>query len=220
MANQLVLREDLELLTKVLKITLAAEAAGLSTSMRGMSTTDVPPLFVSDLADELVAEAYAPEDVATRFADVGSRRSLFDRALVGRLSSTTETPVVDFLVASFARCADMKSRKGTSASAELTEILDYISELCVSYSAMALQNPDMFPQPADAEAEGVLRLLRPLKEEALPATFLPRLVARMVDEGALGEVFLPMFAKCADEVRERTHATLLFAPPLWTQARQ
>lgn len=205
MANQLVLKEDLEVLTRVLKVTLT-EAPTTASPASARGTASDTPLPLTDLAEELVAEAgdeTSAEAVAARFADIGSRRSLFDRALVGRLSATTDTPVVDFLVASFSRCADLKSRKGTAASAELTELFQYVAELCVSYSAIALQNPTMFPQPADAEAEGVLRLLRPLREDALPASFLTLLVNRLVEEGALPEVVLPMFAKLAEEVRER-----------------
>ena len=68
-----------------------------------------------------------------RWGDMGSRRSLFDRALVGRLSATADTPVVDFLVGAFARCADQRSRKGSAASPELVEIFEYVAELCISY---------------------------------------------------------------------------------------
>ena len=47
----------------------------------------------------------------------------------------------------------MRARKGSAASPELSEVFDYVAELCVSYSAIALQNPSMFPQPHEAEAE-------------------------------------------------------------------
>ena len=188
-----------EILSKVLKIILVPELAGGSSTPHG-TQSDVP-LELAELADELVAEAAeatSGEAVAARYADVDNRRSLFDRALVGRLSSTTNLPVVDFLIGCFARSADMRSRKGSALTPELGEVFEYVSELCVSYSAIALQNPSMFPQPAEAEAEGALRLLRPLRDDTLPPTFLSRLVARLSVDGTLGEVFLPLFAKVAE----------------------
>ena len=131
-----------------------------------------------EAGDETSAEA-----VAARWSDAGARRSLFDRALVGRLSSAVDTPVIDYLVGCFVRVADLKARKssqGALAQGELGELLDYVSELCVSYSAIALANPTMFPQPAEAEAEGVTRLLRHLRANSLPASFLSRLVANVL----------------------------------------
>ena len=202
-ANKLVLKEDLEVLSKVLRISLAPlDAAAASSASRTSAAEAVVEL--GELIAELQADAgddhASAEAVSARFGDFASRRSLFDRALVGRLSSAADAPVADYLIGCFARCLDLKARKGSSASAELVQVLDYVAELCVSYSAIAFLNPSMFPQPADAEAEGVLRLLRPLKDDALPATFLSRLIAKLVEEGTLAELGLPLFAKLAEEV--------------------
>jgi hypothetical protein len=208
----LLLKDDAEIFSKVLRISLGDSAAA-PTSARGTPTEAA--LELEELASELKAEAgdaTSEVEVAARWSDVGSRRSLFDRALVGRLSSTTSTPVVDFLVASFARAADLRARKGSSATPDLAEIIEYVGELCVSYSSIALLNPSMFPQPADAEKDGVLRLLGPLKADSLPAAFLARLVAKFAEEDSLAELGLPLFAKLAEEASKVTILSADYGP--------
>ena len=192
----LTLKEDTEILTK-----------GLKVSLGGSTSADAVEL--ADLAAELQAEAgvaTSAEAVAAHWADLGNRRALFDRALVGRLS-IAEEPVIEYLVGAFFRCVDLKARTGSRASEALVEVYDYVAELTVSYTAIAMQNPNMFPQPADAEADGVLRLLPPLRSDTMPAGFLSRLVAKLSEEeGALAEVFNPLFAELANEVPPRRPA--------------
>lgn len=209
-ASTLLVKDDNEILVKALKISLGGAADTVATP-RGGSGDNHEMVVLSELADELRAEAgdaTSAEAVAARWADLANRRSLFDRALVGRLSSAPNPPpVVDYLVGCFARCMDLRARKGSALSAELAEIFDYVTELCVSYSSIALLNPSMFPQPAEAEAEGVLRLLRPLKADALPAAFLVRLVAKFVEEDSLAELGLPLFAKLAEDASKVCRGT-------------
>jgi ubiquitin conjugation factor E4 B len=217
----LVIKDDAEILGKGLLIKLEAApaaAAAAPTPRRSSGGVSVPePVPLTELIEELQAEAgdqTSAEAVAARWSDVGARRSLFDRALVGRLSATTDTPVIDYLVGCFARVADLKARKssqqGALAQGGVGELLDYVSELCVSYSAIALANPTMFPQPAEAEAEGVVRLLRHLRANSLPASFLSRLVAKFGEDDNLADLGLPLFSKLAEEASK---SSLLGADP-------
>lgn len=189
----LVIKEDVEILSKVLKVSLTASASPATGADAVVELTELQSELQSEAGAETSAEA-----VAARWADMSSRRSLFDRALVGRLS-VAQVPVVDYLIAAFARCVDLKARKGSSASAELVEVFDYVAELAVSYAAIALQTPSMFPQPPEAEADGVLRLLGPLRADTLPAYFLARLVGKLAEEESLAEVFNPIFAKLRED---------------------
>ena len=154
------LKEDAELLSKVLRVGITSTAG--DASARGGD----PYLEMTDLAAELKSEAAELKleaDPTARWADVSMRRSLFDRALVGRLSSTS-APVVDYLIASYQRCSEQRSRISRPTPAQ-EELYAYVAELCVSYASVALINPSMFPQSPEVEKEGALRLLRPLREE-------------------------------------------------------
>ena len=79
--SPLLLKEDAELLSKVLRVGITSTAG--DASARGGD----PYLEMTDLAAELkseVAELKLEADPTARWADVSMRRSLFDRALVGR----------------------------------------------------------------------------------------------------------------------------------------
>lgn len=200
------LKEDGEILLKGLKISLSAAATPAAAPMQGSTTAADMLIELTELSDELRAEAgdaVSPEAVAARWGDVRDRQSLFDRAIVGRLSISEDVPVVDFLIGCFARCNDLRARKGSAVTAELAEIFDYITGLCISYSSIALLNPSMFPQPADAEAEGVLRLLSFLRADRLPSGYLTRLAERLQEEDSLAEL-LPLFAKLVEELNAKT----------------
>ena len=161
MSSGLLLKEDAEILTKVFRVGLDDAGAAAATP-RGEPNVDAY-IALLELAEELAAEAQGQEDPLARWQDVGNRRSLIDRALVGRLSSHT-SPAVDYLIRCFKRCSEVRSRKRDIAETS-AELFDYVSQLCVSYAAMALDDPSMFPQPEDVEKEGVLRLLPYLKGE-------------------------------------------------------
>ena len=153
----LLLKEDAEALAKIFRV--AVDDASEPSTPRGETSPDAF-VHLSELAEELSAEADTVDPVA-RWQDVGTRRSLFDRALVGRLSCT-RAPAVDYLIRCFTRCGELRSRKRDVSSTN-DEVFTYISELCVSYTSIALLNPSMFPQPPEVEAEGVVRLVRHLK---------------------------------------------------------
>ena len=127
------------------------------------------------------------------------------------LSLPLSPPPLSLLVSAqinvFRRCHEARARKSRDAPAELDEVFAYISELCISYAAIALLNPSMFPQPPDVEAKGVLRLLAPLKRDGpggLPSGFLNRLTLRLEEEGALGEFAEPLCGALAAEVKSLT----------------
>lgn len=150
------LKEDTEILNKVFRVGIDA-----SPVLTARGDNSDPVIELTELAGELASEAEKLEDPQTRWQDIGARRSLFDRALVARLSCTTN-PAIDYLIRCFTRCSDLRSRKrDLSPTAE--ELFAYVSELCVSYASIALLNPSMFPQPPDVEAQGVLRLIPYLK---------------------------------------------------------
>ena len=131
----------------------------------------------------------------------GDEAQAIDGFLRGRLSATTNTPVFDFLSSSFARLTDLRSRKSSAAlTPELIAVYDTVSELIVSYTAICLQSPGMFAQPKDAEDEGPLRLLRPLRNDTLPPNFLTLLVARLEEDDALADVFLNLRSAPVDGV--------------------
>ena len=147
----LLLKDDAEILTKVLRVGVEGAAVPPATPRGGSAEPAEAFVELTELAAELEAEANGQE-AAARWPDVNSRRSLLDRALVGRLSSTCAS-AVDFLIGAFSRCAELRSRK-REVSAELAELYGYVEELCVSYASIALLNPSMFPQPPKIEAEG------------------------------------------------------------------
>jgi hypothetical protein len=165
-----------------------------------------------ELAEELVnqaGDATSPDEVAARWEDTSARRSLFDRAIVGRLSVSDDSyAVVDYLISCYARVGELRSRKSSMLTPELADMYSYVTDLCVSYASIALLYPTMFPQPADVDAEGVLRLLRPLKADSLPQGFLSSLCAWLQEEGTLTELGLPLYAKLAEEVGD-TKFTIL-----------
>ena len=190
----LLVKEDSDLLAKVLRVGITGSPGDASAR-----ATD-PYVELTELAAELKAEAEKAQaeggsaEPAERWADVSSRRSLIDRALVGRLSSTN-APVVDYLISSYRRCGEFRSRLARPTP-EQEELLGYVSELCISYTSIALLNPSMFPQPPAVEAEGVLRLMRALRQEGndsgLPPNFLAKLVARVQEDGQLDELTQPL----------------------------
>lgn len=232
--SPLLLKEDADLLSKVLRVGITSTAG--DASARGGD----PYVEMTDLAAELKAEAADLKDPTARWADVSMRRSLFDRALVGRLSSTN-APVVDYLIASYQRCSEQRSRISRPTPAQ-EELYAYVAELCVSYASVALINPSMFPQSPEVEKEGALRLLRPLREEGreggLPSSFLSKLVARLVESEELRELSAPLFAQLQADigavsllrdfappyralmamVREKPLAAALAADPAWLPA--
>mmetsp|Transcript_32953 Transcript_32953/g.54448 ORF Transcript_32953/g.54448 Transcript_32953/m.54448 type:complete len:1043 (-) Transcript_32953:431-3559(-) len=197
---QIVLKEDVDLLTKVFRVRLGA------TVSTATSHADGPDQFVNldDLASELANEASGSSDPLARWADISARRSLFDRALFGRLS-ISNSPAVDFLIASYQRASDHRKRQPRELNRDTEEVYAYVLELCVSYTGIALLNASMFPQPAAVIEEGVLRLLGPLRYEgtdkALPAGFLGKLAARMEEDSTVSDFALPLFRKLAADVR-------------------
>jgi len=196
------LADDHDILSNVLRVSLpGVGVAGGDAAKAAASGTPLVPL--PDLAQELITEAAGAPDPAAHWADLAARKSLFDRALVGRLSAGTSAPIIDYLVATYRRNGALRSKKPRVDEA-LAEILGYVSELCVSYTAIAALNPTMFPQPPAAEQEGVLRLLTALRSDdastALPEKFLSKLVERMQEDGTLGEFAAPLFDKLAEEV--------------------
>jgi len=209
--SPLLLKEDAELLSKVLRVGITGTAG--DASARGGD----PYVELKDLAAELKSEAAELKleaEPTARWADVSSRRSLFDRALVGRLSST-HTPAVDYLIASYQRCSEQRSRISRPTPAQ-EELYAYVAELCVSYASVALINPSMFPQPPEVEKEGALRLLRPLREEGreggLPSAFLSKLVARLIEGEELQELSAPLFAQLQADIGA-VSLSRDFAPP-------
>ena len=79
------LKDDAEILSKVFKISFAADPTPTSPplSARGSSPSGGgdAPVIMADLAEELKTEAgekTSPEDIAAKYADLGERRSLFD----------------------------------------------------------------------------------------------------------------------------------------------
>lgn len=207
----LLLKEDTDLLTKVLRVGITGMAG--DASARGGD----PYVELAELAAELKSEAADAADPTARWTDVSTRRSLIDRALVGRLSFPTvgRFSVVDYLIASYQRCSEQRSRISRPTPAQ-EELYAYVAELCVSYVAIALTNPTMFPQSPEVEKEGVLRLLRPLREEGrdggLPAAFLSKLVARMQEDGMLHEISAPLFAQIQTDIAA-VSLSRDFAPP-------
>ena len=202
----LLTKEDGEIFIKGFNVTLDTTPPA---TPRGSS---VPATPLPDLAEELRVEAgdaASAEEVVARWEDLGSRRSLIDRMVFAKLMMGMEA-VSDYLIGCFGRLGDLRSRKGSGISPELAELLDYAIDLCVSYTQIALSDPSNFAQPDDAAAEGVARLLRPLRTNMLPAGFLPRLVAKFADEGALPALGLPLFAKLGEEAAK---AKLLGADP-------
>ena len=137
----LLLKEDSDLMSKVLRVGIDGTSG--DASARGGE----PYVELTDLAAELKSEAADAADPLERWADVSARRSLFDRALVGRLSST-HTPVVDYLIGTYRRCDEQRRRISRPTPAQ-EELYAYVAELCVSYTSIALLNPSMFPQPAE-----------------------------------------------------------------------
>jgi len=195
------LADDHDILSNVLRVSLpGVGVAGGDAAKAAASGTPLVPL--PDLAQELITEAAGAPDPAAHWADLAARKSLFDRALVGRLSAGTSAPIIDYLVATYRRNGALRSKKPRVDEA-LAEILGYVSELCVSYTAIAALNPTMFPQPPAAEQEGVLRLLTALRSDdastALPEKFLSKLVERMQEDGTLGDFAAPLFDKLAEE---------------------
>ena len=208
----LLLKDDAEIISKALKISLTAAGVPASASAGSRTTAADVVAELLELAEELVnqaGDATSPDEVAARWEDTSARRSLFDRAIVGRLSESDGSyAVVDYLISCYARVGELRSRKSSMLTPELADMYSYVTDLCVSYASIALLNPTMFPQPADVEAEGVLRLLRPLKADSLPQGFLSSLCARLQEEGTLTELGLPLYAKLAEEVGD-TKFTIL-----------
>ena len=193
--------EDADLIDAVLRVGLpgvidvpAARPTTAPASMARGAAASGPAVDLEELATELRSEAAGEADPLARWSDLGNRRSLIDRVLVARLSHAN-APAVDYLIASFRRCAVHLAKKAASADA-MRELLRYTEGLCVSYAGIALLNPSMFPQPAAVEQEGPLRLLRFLRAEgddpSLPE-FIKQLTARMQDEGTLEELATPLF---------------------------
>jgi len=195
----LILKEDADLLAKVFRVGIH-EGTVAPPPARGEASD--PFVQLDDLAGELKSEAAAAGDPLARWADLSSRRSLFDRALFGRLS-ISEAPAVDFLVACYRRGCYYRSSKSRDGPPD--EIYVYLLELCVSYTAIALLNASMFPQPAEVVSEGPVRLLPALKKDgadgALPDGFFKALVTRMQEDGNLNEFASPLLEKLATQVR-------------------
>ena len=197
----LILKDDNEILVKGLRISIEG-GYGLAASIPKGASAAERVVDLAELTEELRCEvggATSAEAVSSHWSDLSSRRSLLDRALIGRLSDSGGTPVADYLIGCFARCNDLRSRKGSNLTNELGEVFTYTSDLCVSYAAISLLNPGLFPQPEEAGREGVLRLLGPLRSDTLPSGFLVKLVSRLQEEGTLSELGLPLFARLAEE---------------------
>mmetsp|Transcript_46593 Transcript_46593/g.122326 ORF Transcript_46593/g.122326 Transcript_46593/m.122326 type:complete len:1040 (-) Transcript_46593:517-3636(-) len=202
----LLLKDDAEIMSKGLRISLDAAGVAASSTAGSRAAAAEASVDVGELAAELVAEAgdgTSAEAVAARW-DTGTRRSLFDRAIIGRLSDSDGSyAVADYLIGCYSRCVELRSRKGSAVTEELGEIFGHVTDLCVSYASIALLNPEMFPQPAAVEVEGVLRMLGPLKTDSLPTGFLARMVARLQEDGTLAEFGLPLFQKLAEELADK-----------------
>ena len=213
----LLLKDDAEIISKALKVSLTA--AGVPAAASAGSRTTAADVELAELAEELVnqaGDATSPDEVAARWEDTSARRSLFDRAIVGRLSESDGSyAVVDYLISCYARAGELRSRKSSMLTPELADMYSYVTDLCVSYASIALLNPTMFPQPPDVEAEGVLRLLRPLKADSLPQGFLSSLCARLQEEGTLIELGLPLYAKLAEEVGDKKFTILTDFTPAY-----
>jgi ubiquitin conjugation factor E4 B len=193
-AEDLLMKEDADMLLEVLRVGLEPAAPATGSGSRSEASDVYVPL--PELGAELAAEAGGEgTDRLARWSELGARRSLFDRALVARLSCA-DAPAFDFLVASFRRCAEAKSR-ARSPSAEVEELFGYLSGLCVSYASIALLNPSMFPQPPAVEREGVCRIISFLRRDGLdgglPPGFLSRMVSRMAEDETLDEFGPPLF---------------------------
>jgi len=209
-AAPLIPRSDAELLARVFRVSLVEVSGDSATSTaitpRGMSSQvpNTPLVFLSDLAAQLAKEVPPDGDPLAKWSELSARKALYDRVLIERLSSQNE-PVADFLIASFRRAAESRARRPRDATDEFEELHNYLLELCVSYTAIALQNPTFFPQPAEAEEQGVLRLLAPLKNDGvdsgLPSGFLASLTARMQEEDGLADLALPLMERIAADVR-------------------
>ncbi|KAJ1618044.1 hypothetical protein T492DRAFT_468760 [Pavlovales sp. CCMP2436] len=82
---------------------------------------------------------------------------------------------------------------------------EYLLDLCVSYTCMALTNPQLFPQPALYDVLGPARLYELVADECaggapLPSGFLARLAEHTATEGLLDEVAGPVLAACSAQM--------------------
>ena len=89
-APPLVLKDDLTLLQKVLRVSLSDTDAASASDPDAM-------VQLAGLGAELTTEAASEPELTTRWGSLSKRRALFDRALVGRLSAGG-CSAVDYLV--------------------------------------------------------------------------------------------------------------------------
>ena len=197
------LKEDLALLEKVLRVGVANTKAPADTKSGADAFLALP-----DLTKELEAEAAGSADAeahwTAHWATIGNRRSLVDRALFGRLSGS-QARAFDYLLGVYRRCEEARGRFSSATPAATAEVHAHVSELCVSYASLALTTPSMFNESA-ADDEGVTALVRALRLDgtestgALPTGFFSKLVAQLIaqEEGALAQVATPLFDKLSE----------------------
>mmetsp|Transcript_10644 Transcript_10644/g.36124 ORF Transcript_10644/g.36124 Transcript_10644/m.36124 type:complete len:940 (+) Transcript_10644:155-2974(+) len=92
-------------------------------------------------------------------------------------------------------------------------------ELCVSYAVMGLLNPELFPQPPSAAAQGPERILSLLEADAsasisseMPPGFLAKLAEHAAAEGCVDDLAHPLFTSLAAAARRETILTNFQGP--------
>ncbi|KAG8462786.1 hypothetical protein KFE25_004762 [Diacronema lutheri] len=232
MADPLVLPQDADLLQRVLRVKLSPSEhpapPGPLVALPGLAAELAAEQAAADAAAAGGGAADLAGALARRWSEMGQRRSLVDRAIMSLLSEAADegthaAPVVDRLAACYGRGLEERRRlAGLKAGppAGSLELCEYILELCVSYSAMGLTNPQLFPQPLAAQRAGPVRLADMLEAEmsggaALPSGFIVRLAEHASAEGSLDELASPLLRSVSE--RMSTNASILlpsFALPL------
>jgi len=215
---------------------LLPQDADLLARVMRVKVTRAPPsvphvMALADLAGELTSEQAASGggDPLQRWVDMSQRRSLVDRAFISLLSQAPTNgepaPILDRLAACFQRALDerrrLKGLKTGSPPEGSLDLVEYMLELCTSYSVMGLVNPELFPQPSEAAQQGPERLLVLLDVElgitssggpGLPSGFLMRLVDHAAAEGMIDELAGPILGRVHERAKAETILTNYTAP--------
>eukprot|EP01135_Chromosphaera_perkinsii_P005722 Nk52_evm22s359 gene=Nk52_evmTU22s359 len=128
-----------------------------------------------------------------------------DRVLLSRLSEgLLAVPVLEYLLACYQRVLQDERFIPRSLQEGMVKCVSSLKALCISYSGLVLQMPDVFPQPQTKESLGPQQLVKHLyapmdSPQCLPGGFLSQLVERFENDG-LEAIFEPILTLMFQEM--------------------
>ena len=172
------------------------------------SLTVVAPLFTSEHLDRIVVSRLTLEENAQ---EAYGFHAAYPQPPAANTLSLEEKSLVEYLFQSWKRAEDIKRSQNPQKNPERWAMLVKVQELCISYTGLLLQYPDMFPQPASIQVLGASLLLPrlmvdPEQWNAMPDGFLEALVLRFSEEG-LQEIFGPLLNGISADMRSKTITT-------------